>query len=84
MITTEKVNVYQRLNNDIHNWGEFGSALDKSVMDDEDWSTIDELIQDLSLNKTGLASDAFMKSVNERLDEFCADNYAIQALKRIA
>jgi len=30
------------------------------------------------------ASDVFIKFVNEKLNEFCTDEYAIQALKRIA
>ncbi|WP_342644622.1 hypothetical protein [Mucilaginibacter sp. CSA2-8R] len=84
MITTEKLNIYQRFNGDSHEWGQFGSEADKAAMDDDDWMIIDGLVQDICLVNTGLAADALIKSVDEKLDEYCADEYAIHALKSLA
>lgn len=84
MITNEKLNIYQRFNGDIHTWGEFGSAMEKSEINDDEWLSIDELIQDLSLIKTGLASDTFIESVDRKLNDCCADENTINEMKRIA
>lgn len=84
MITTEKLNIYQQFNGDIHTWGELGSAMEKSAINDDEWLLIDDFIQDLSLIKTGLASEAFIESVDRKINDCCADEYTMQDLKRIA
>ena len=77
MITIKKLNVYKQFNGDIHTWGEFGSEKEKSAINDDEWLFIEELIQDLSLIKTGLASDAFVQSVNDKVNKICADAYIV-------
>ncbi len=82
MITTEKLTIYQRFNGDSDGWSQFGSEADRAAMDDDDWMVIDGLIQDILLVKTGLAADAFIKSVDEQLKELCDDENTIAVLKR--
>ncbi len=84
MITTEKLKIYQRFNGDSHGWGQFGSEADKAAMDDDDWMIIDSLIRDIYLINTGLAADAFIESVDEKLEELCDSEDTMQALRRLA
>jgi hypothetical protein len=84
MITAEKLNIYQRFNGEIHRWGEFGTAKERSTISDDDWCTIEELIQNINLVKTGLASESFVKALDQQLKERCDNNQTVHILKSIA
>ena len=82
MITIDKIKIYKRFNGDIDGWARIGTKEEKSIMNDNDWFLIEGFIQDISLVKKGLASDAFMKSINERLKENCDSEETIELIKK--
>lgn len=84
MITIDKIKIYKRFNGDVDGWARIGTTEVKSIMNDDDWFLIDGFIQDISLVKKCLASDSFMKSINERLKENCDTDETIQAIKELA
>lgn len=84
MITIDKIKIYKRFNGDVDGWARIGTAEEKSIMSDDDWFLIDGFIQDLSLVKKCLASDGFMKSINEKLNENCDTDQTIQEIKDLA
>jgi len=84
MITKNKIEIFKRFNGDIDGWARIGTSEEKSMMNDEDWFLIEGFIQDISLAKKCLASDTFIKSVNERLKENCDNDSTIQAIKELA
>jgi len=84
MITVDKIKIYSRFNGNVDGWARVGTTEEKSIMNDDDWFLIDTFIQDLSLVKKRLASDSFMKSINERLKENCDTDETIQAIRDLA
>jgi len=82
VITIDKIKIYKRFNGDIDGWARIGTKEEKSIMNDNDWFLIEGFIQDISLVKKGLASDAFMKSINERLKENCDSEETIELIKK--
>jgi hypothetical protein len=83
VITIDKIKIYQRFNGDIDGWARVGTKEEKSIMNDNDWFLIEGFIQDINLVKKGLASNTFLKSINERLEEHCDSEETIQAIKDI-
>lgn len=84
MITINKIEIYKRFNGDVDGWARIGSSEEKSMMNDDDWFLIEGFIQDISLVKKCIASDTFMKSVNERLKKNCDNDATIQAITELA
>lgn len=84
MITIDKIKIYKRFNGDVDGWARIGTTEEKSIMSDGDWFLIDGFIQDLSLVKKSLASDGFMKSITQRLNENCDSDETIRAIKDLA
>ena len=84
MITREKLNVYKYFNGDIDGLARAGTAEQKALIKDKDWFTIDSLVQDIEMVKRGLAGEAYMNVINERLLECCDREETIEELKKIA
>lgn len=81
MITQDKIKIYKRYKGDIDSWARSGSKKEKSIMEDNDWYIIDDLIQDLYLVRKGLTSLAFSDDLNNKLVENCESEEIIQILQ---
>jgi hypothetical protein len=75
------VNIYKSFNGDIDGWIRIGTPEQRAGMRDKDWLLIDGFLQDIRLVKKGLASDVYMKSIDERLQEICDSEETIKDLK---
>jgi hypothetical protein len=84
MITAEKLDIYQRFNGDIQRCGEFSTAKERSTISDDDWCAIEELIQNINLVETGLASKDFVRFVDAQLNEVCDNEQTVLFMKSIA
>lgn len=84
MITKEKISIYKYFNGDIDGWARVGTKEQKAIIKDKDWFLIEGFVQDIRLVKKGLASEIYMKAINERLHENCDSEETIQELKEIA
>lgn len=83
MITKEKVQIYKYFNGDIDGWARTGTKEQKAIMKDRDWLLIEELVQDMSLIKKGLASESYINVINEKLQANCDSNETIQEIKNL-
>lgn len=84
MITIEKIKIYGRYYGDIDGWIRIGTDLEKSIINDIDWSLIEEFIQEIHLVKNGLAAKSFSSALDEKLIKTCYDERAINMLKEIS
>ena len=82
MITIEKIEIYKRFSGDIDGFSRIGSQKDKEKINENDWSILDEFIQDLELIKKGLASEEFKEKTNEKINEL-VNNDAIDLLNKL-
>jgi hypothetical protein len=53
-------------------------------MNDKDWAAIEGFVQDIILVKNNLASETYIKALNERLQENCDAEETIEELKKLA
>ena len=84
MITLEKLRIYKKYNADIDGWARAGKRDELKIMNDNDWSVIDKLIQEVELVDKGLASKKFKENLNEKMKEFCEDKETEEQLRRLA
>ena len=80
MITKDKINIYLKYNADIDSWARYGTKSDKNVLKDDDWYTIDKLIQNATLLKNNLASEKFKDKLNEEINNSCHDKTVIDKI----
>ena len=83
MLTEEKLKIYKRYHGDIDSWARSGTKKEKSIIDDNDWYTIDGLLQDLYLINKGVASEGFASSLSNRLKENCINNEVIEEIRKL-
>ncbi|MBV4360603.1 hypothetical protein [Pinibacter aurantiacus] len=84
MITLNHIEIYKSYSGDGDGFVRFTTARQKAIMDYKHWALVESLIQDIRLVKNGLASEIYMKTVNERLQENCDNEETIRELKKIA
>jgi hypothetical protein len=84
MITKDKVKVYNSFHGDIDGWARMGSKKEKVIMSDNDWSLIDNLLQDIRLVAKGLTSKEFSDTLQRKLIENCDNPETISQLKKMA
>lgn len=86
MVTKEKLEIYRRFGGDMDGWARLSLANEtqKTIINVDDWSTIDNLLQNLILVEKGLVSDSFAKAVNEELQAKCDCEDTIRILKELA
>ena len=84
MLTTKKILIYKDFEGDIDGWARLGTSVQKAEMMDKDWFLIDEFVRDIRLVKKGLASEVFMKFIDERLREVCDNAGTIAELKELS
>lgn len=83
MITKEKLEIYLKYSKDIDYFAFSGSKSDKSKIDDNDWSKIDDLIMSLGLIRKGNASISYKQKINDELIKICDNKETIAKLKEI-
>ncbi|MEM0993881.1 MAG: hypothetical protein AAGI49_12660 [Bacteroidota bacterium] len=83
MITSEKINIYRKYKGNIDGWARRNKRSEHLLMQDEDWYTIDNFIQDLQLIKSNLASAYYKEQTYARLKEQCEDEHVIKAIEKL-
>jgi hypothetical protein len=84
MITRRKIEIFKKYSGDIDHFARVGTHQDKIDISDNEWSLIDNLLQDLEIVDKGLVADAFLKRLDERIKECCESEGVLQELKRIS
>ncbi len=64
MLSIRHLKVYESFGGDIDGWARSG---DTSIINDADWYLIDELVQDLNMLKSGLASKSLEATIRDKL-----------------
>ena len=64
MLSIPHLEVYESFGGDIDGWARSG---DTSIINDADWHLIDELVQDLNMLKSGLASKSLEATIRDKL-----------------
>ncbi|MCQ6959759.1 hypothetical protein [Mucilaginibacter aquariorum] len=67
MITLDKLNIYKNYGGDVDGWARM-NANSKDI-NGEDWHLISSLLQDLFIVKSGLAAEAFILELDNKLVE---------------
>ncbi|MBS3951544.1 MAG: hypothetical protein KGZ88_01125 [Methylomicrobium sp.] len=65
MITQYKLEIYKRYNGDLDGWCLLGDDTEKTLMNEQDWFEIQELVQKVILLKQGVVSQAFAQKINQ-------------------
>lgn len=84
MITDEKLTIYQRYGGDIDGWVRSAVPLEKSLMTDEDWAVIGELLQRLAIVKSGRAAEAYESETNRMIAAKVTDEGVLKRLREYA
>jgi hypothetical protein len=84
MITQEKIKIFRRYEGDIDGWARSGSDRERMLMSENDWHSLNELLQDLILVKRGLTSSEFVNALNHKLTTSCDSDKTIDELKKLA
>lgn len=84
MITLKHIEIYKSYNGDGDGFVRCATPEEKAIMDYKHWALIESFILDISLVKKGLASEAYMKAIDERIKENFDSKEAIQALRDMA
>lgn len=83
MLTIEKLNIYKKYSGDIDLWARLRKKNEISLMNDNDWKLIDDLIQSLELIKKNVASENFKFQTFERIQAVCEDEETQNSLKSL-
>jgi hypothetical protein len=84
MITEEMLDVYAKFNGDIDGFSRAGTAHERCVINDEQWSELSAFLQELFLVKTGSASAEYAEKLNERLTQLSASSKVKERLWKLA
>lgn len=83
MITRDKLKIYKKYSADIDGWARVGKKSELEIMNDDDWTLIDELLQNLELVEKGLASDSIKSQILDKLNGSCDSDKTKQELKSL-
>ncbi len=83
MITLKHLEIYRHYGGDGDALIRLGSEQDKKEMPYEVWRTIDELIQDISLIKSGITSKSFIAQLNLKLKSVCQNQDVIEQMSNL-
>jgi len=83
VITKEKLKIYQKYGGDQDGFARMGSAEEKNLMANEDWSFIDTIVEDLTMLQNGVLSAAYAERIESQLKEACDDLETIQLFKNL-
>lgn len=84
MITQKKLQIYQEYRGDIDSWVRFANQEEKYSIRNEDWSTIEGLIQDFRLVTRALVTEEYAANVANLALSICDSDLTVQKLKSIA
>jgi hypothetical protein len=77
MITTEKLKIYDSYGGDCDGLTRVGRDHEKKLFDNDDWSIISSLYQDIELIKKGLAAQTYIDKTIDKLKLHCdKDSFA--------
>jgi len=82
MITKQKIEIYRKFQGDIDGFSRGGRKKDKDLIQDNDWSLIDNALQDLELVQNGLCSEDYKKRLDKILTE-SFDSNTIEFIKKM-
>jgi len=84
MITQNQIHLYKKNHGDVDFFARSASAKEKAIISDNQWSEIDQLLQDLLIASRGLASDDFKRTLQRRLDLLCDSPETVEILKAMS
>jgi hypothetical protein len=84
MITREKLRIYEKYDGDIDAWARASTLRDKSSITDQDWHSIDQILQSLLIVQSGLASADFESQVRARTMDVTEDEYVRERLCQLS
>ena len=84
MITKEKLEIYSKYGGIIDGLSHVGTEEQKKLFSDDDWSIIDDFVQDIIIVKNKLASTGYAENLQNRLIENCSSKEVIDLLMQIA
>jgi len=77
MINKQKIEIFKKYGCDIDGFSRFGKKREKDIFSDEEWSLIDNVLQDLEMIKKGLCSTDYTnkteKILNQKFDKESID-----------
>lgn len=83
MITREKLRIYEKFGGDIDGWARTSQLSERSITD-QDWHSIDEVLQSLLIVQSGLASADFEAQARARTVDIAQDEYVCVRLFELA
>lgn len=84
MITLRKLQLYWSFNGDMTRWDRTATSAQRKALTDDDWYDINSFLQDLRLQKRGLAAPGFIAMFTRKIQEACDDEETVLELKRLA
>lgn len=84
MVNLKNIEIFKTYQGDGDGFVRSATVEEKSIMSYNEWSFVDNIIQDLKLIENDLASQTYLNVVNQRLRENCDSEETIQELKKIA
>jgi len=83
MITLAKLNIYEKMNGDIDHFVRVGTKKEKLIIEEKDWFTIQNFLQDLELVEKGLASKDYLMKLTQKLNSKIDNAITIKRLKEL-
>ena len=80
MITKEQIDIFLKYNGDADGFARCATNLEKDEMTDKIWSLIDNIVFDLYLLNSNLASKEMAKSITDKLEKHIGNKSLIKLL----
>lgn len=80
MISKRQINIYLKYNADGDGFARCATKSEKRILIDDVWSLLDDIVFDLHLLKSGLASKEYSKSIVDKLEKYIGDESLIKIL----
>ena len=84
MITLRHIKIYKSFMGDGDGFIRSATKEEKAYMDYEHWSKIDDLIQDIRIINSGLASKDYAEVVYKKTQKYCDSEETIKQLEQLA
>ncbi len=83
-ITMEKLRIYEKFNGDIDGFSRSAKPSERESIQDGDWRLIDELLQSLTIVRSGSGNAEFEARVRERVINAAQDESVCERLLRLS
>lgn len=80
MITKDQIDIFLKYNGDADGFSRCATNLEKDEMPDKIWSLIDNIVFDLYLLNSNLASKEMAKSITDKLEKHIGNKSLIKLL----